>query len=294
MGGSHGANRHEERLCPERLDDSLAAENPVRFIDACVAHLDLTTRGLQRATPAATGRPAYNPANLWKRSIDGSLDRLRSRRRLAQATPRNVEWRGLLKTRRPDPKTMADFRKHSLQPLRPVCRECPVLGKPLALCAGTLVAIDGSKGKAVNAQERHCTADKLKHLRQQSAQRVAASRKDRAGQENEEDAGPPGGAVVENVQAKLEVLRDDETVGGRGRLLDARAGAGAHGVALDGVGVQSPAGVAPHRDAAAAGRPWRRCAWAQGRCVGSLALKQSTGESYTRCREHTDIARLRV
>ena len=91
MGFIHGANRHEESLFPERLDDYIAEENPVRFIDAFVDHRNLTTLGLQRATPAATGRPAYHPAELLKLYISGSLYRLRSRRRLEQATHRNVE-----------------------------------------------------------------------------------------------------------------------------------------------------------------------------------------------------------
>ena len=43
MGFIHGANRHEEILFPERLDDSIAEENPVRFIAAFVDHLTLTT-----------------------------------------------------------------------------------------------------------------------------------------------------------------------------------------------------------------------------------------------------------
>jgi hypothetical protein len=43
----HGANRHEELLFPAQLDDSIAAEHPVRFIDAFVDHLHRTTRGLQ-------------------------------------------------------------------------------------------------------------------------------------------------------------------------------------------------------------------------------------------------------
>lgn len=64
MGFIHGANRHAESLFPERLDDYMAAEKPVRFIDAFVDHLDLTTLGLQRASPAATGRPASHPADL--------------------------------------------------------------------------------------------------------------------------------------------------------------------------------------------------------------------------------------
>jgi transposase len=207
MGFIHGANRHEEILFPERLDDYIAEENPVRFIDAFVDHLNLTTLGFQRATPAATGRPAYHPADLLKLYIYGYLYRLRSSRRLEQETHRNVELMWLLKKLRPDHKTIADFRKNNLKPMRQVCREFTLLCKQLDLFAGVLVAIDGSKFKAVNAKERNFTSDKLTHLLQQIDQRVEGYLKDLDGQDNEEDAGTPGGAVVENLQAKIETLQ---------------------------------------------------------------------------------------
>ena len=139
MGFIHGANRHEEILFPERLDDSIAAENLVRFLDAFVDHLNLTTLGFQRATPAATGRPAYDPAALLKLYIYGYLYYLRSSRRLFQATHRNVELMWLLKKLRPDHKTIADFRKNNLVALRQVCREFTLLCKQLDLFAGELV-----------------------------------------------------------------------------------------------------------------------------------------------------------
>ena len=139
MGFIHGAHRHEESLFPERLDDSMAEENPVRFIDAFVDHLNRTTLGFQRATPAATGRPAYHPAALLKLYIYGSLSRLRSSRRLEQETHRNVEFMWLLKKLRPDHKTIADFRKNKLVALRQVCREFTLLCKQLDLFAGELV-----------------------------------------------------------------------------------------------------------------------------------------------------------
>jgi transposase len=81
------AHYHEEILFPERLDDYIAEENPVRFIDTFVDHLTLTTLGFQRATPAATGRPASHPADLLQLYIYGYLSRRRSRRRLAQEPP---------------------------------------------------------------------------------------------------------------------------------------------------------------------------------------------------------------
>ena len=57
MGFIHGAPRPEAIRCPERLDDSIAAEHPVRFLDAFVDHRNRTMLGCQRATPAAPGRP---------------------------------------------------------------------------------------------------------------------------------------------------------------------------------------------------------------------------------------------
>jgi hypothetical protein len=57
MGFIHGANHHEVIGVPERLDDSMAEDNPVRFIDAFVDERDLVACGFQRAGPAVTGRP---------------------------------------------------------------------------------------------------------------------------------------------------------------------------------------------------------------------------------------------
>jgi transposase len=172
MGFIHGANRHAAILCPERLDDYLAEETPVRFLDAFGDHRKLTTLGFQRATPAATGRPAYHPADLLKLHIYGYLSRLRSSRRLEQEPRRKVELMWLFKKRQPDHKTMADFRKHNLVPLRQVCRECTLLGKPLDPFAGELVAIDGSQFKAVKANARNFTRDTLTTLLQQIDHRV--------------------------------------------------------------------------------------------------------------------------
>jgi transposase len=140
MGFIHGAHRHEESLCPERLDDYMAAENPVRCLAAFVDHLHLTILGFQRATPAATGRPAYHPAALVKRYIYGYRYRFRSSRRLAQATHRPMELMWLLKKLRPDHKTLADFRKNNLGPLRPVWREC-TLRQAKAVLGSTFEAV---------------------------------------------------------------------------------------------------------------------------------------------------------
>ena len=137
----------------------------------------------------------------------GYLSHLRSSRRLEQETHRKVEFMWLLKKLRPAHKTIADFRKHNLKPLRQVCRECTVLCKQLDLVAGELVAIDGRKFRAVNAKARNFTPDKRTKLLAQIDQRIEGYLQALDGQDPQEDAGPPGGAVADHVQAKIEALQ---------------------------------------------------------------------------------------
>jgi hypothetical protein len=102
---------------------------------------------------------------------------------------------------------MADFRKHTLKPLRQVCREVTVVGKPLDLFAGALVAIDGSKCNAVNAQERNGTQDQLAELLRQIDQRLEGYLQELDGHDHQDEAGTPVGAVADDAQAKLEALK---------------------------------------------------------------------------------------
>jgi Transposase and inactivated derivatives len=207
VGHIQGINRHEEILFPERLDDYIVKDNPIRFIDAFVDELDLETLGFRRAKPAATGRSAYNPADLLKLYIYGYLYRLRSSRRLEQETHRNVELMWLLKKLRPDHKTIAEFRKHNLEPLRQVWRAFTLLCKRLDLFSGEVVAIDGSKFKAVNSKERNFTKDKLKALLVRIEERLEAYLKELDRRDEQDDVGTSGGAHAEHLQAKSEVLK---------------------------------------------------------------------------------------
>jgi hypothetical protein len=74
-GHIQGTNRHEEIQCPQRLDEYSAADNPVRFSDACVDALDPAALGFRHVVAAATGRPSSQPSDLLKRYIDGYLSR---------------------------------------------------------------------------------------------------------------------------------------------------------------------------------------------------------------------------
>src|ERR1700716_2216260 len=140
-----GDERSQSTLFPERLDDYLGEDNPVRAIDVFVEELDLAKLGFEGAEPEATGRPAYHPATLLKIYIYGYLNRIQSSRRLERETQRNVELIWLIGRLMPDFKTIADFRKDNGKAIRSVCREFIVLCRDLKLFSEALVAIDGSK-----------------------------------------------------------------------------------------------------------------------------------------------------
>jgi len=168
-----GPDRTQAVLLPEVLDDYVGADNPVRFLDAFVAQLDLAAVGFQRAVPAETGRPGYDPGDLLRLYLYGYLHRIRSSRRLEQETHRNVELMWLLRRLTPDFKTIADFRRDHPQALKGVGREFILLCRRLDLFGGELLAIDGSKFRAVNARDRSYTPARLATLQRDIDRTIA-------------------------------------------------------------------------------------------------------------------------
>ena len=156
-----GHDRSQLLLLPEAVDDYVAADNPVRFIEAFVDGLDLAALGFIGTVPKATGRPGYAPADLLKLYIYGYLNRTRSSRRLEAETHRNIEVIWLLRHLKPDFKTIADFRRINHKAFRPVFRQFVLLCRELDLFGKELLAVDGTRIKAVNNKDRNFTRASL-------------------------------------------------------------------------------------------------------------------------------------
>jgi len=161
-GFIQGEDRTQATLFPERLDDYVAEDSPVRVIDIFIDELVLGGLGF-RTQPNDTGRPAYHPATMLKLFVYGYLNRVQSSRRLEREAQRNVELMWLTGRLVPDFKTIADFRKDNGEAIRRVCRQFVILCRNLNLFANAFVAIDGSKFKAVNNRDRNFTRAKMKH-----------------------------------------------------------------------------------------------------------------------------------
>jgi hypothetical protein len=106
----------------------------------------------------------------------------------------------------PDFKTIADFRKDNLQPLKAVARQFTLLCRKLELFGGELLAIDGSKFAAVNARDQNFNAAKLQDLIDRADARLAEYLKEL----DSADAAQPGGAALSKSELaqKIAALRE--------------------------------------------------------------------------------------
>ena len=199
-----GQVRSQLTLMPESLEDYIGADNPVRVIDAFVNALDLAEMGFD-ASAAATGRPGYHPALLLKIYIYGYLNRIQSSRRLERESGRNVELMWLTGRLSPDFKTIADFRRDNGKGIRNVCRRFVALCRQLDLFSEAIVAIDGSKFKAVNNRDKNFTPHKLEQRMKQIDESIERYLQELDTADRTQSA--DGSHRSQHIQEKLEKLR---------------------------------------------------------------------------------------
>jgi transposase len=207
MSYLRGPSRHEVQLLPACLDDYVRAESPARVIDVYVESLDFKKLGFAHAQPAETGRPPYHPADLLKLYLYGYLQRIRSSRRLEAEASRNLELMWLLRGVRPDFKTIADFRKDNRAAFKGLFKEFNLLCRKLDLFGAELVAIDGSKFKALNNSRRYYNQEQLREL----INRIESRIEEYLGELDQQDdqmQGVPGRADRQTMQQKLDWLRE--------------------------------------------------------------------------------------
>jgi transposase len=204
-----GEKRDQSILFPDTLDEYVSEEDPVRFIDAFVDSLDLEQLGFKHSkVDGGAGRPPYDPSDLLKLYVYGYLNQIRSSRRLEKACLSNLEVIWLMKKLTPDFKTMADFRKDNVDCIKPVFKEFVFLCRSLDLFGAELVAIDGSKFKAVNSTKRNLSektlAERLKRVEEKIAQYLKeVEENDKTDGERDVDS-----AKVEKLKEKLVKLEE--------------------------------------------------------------------------------------
>ena len=226
MSYLRGPDRAEVQLLPACLDDYVSTNAPVRFIEAYVEGLDLQALGLKRAQEPTLGRPPYHPADMIKLYVYGYLHRIRSSRRLEKESGRNLELMWLLRGIKPDFKTIADFRRDNRGVFKGLFKDFNLLCRQMGLFAAELVAVDGSKFKAVNNLRRYYTQEQLRDL----VEKVEGRIEEYLSQLDHQDSEAEGAAAESNpqgLQEKIEQLRQRQS--GYQQILEELKAAGENG-----------------------------------------------------------------
>ena len=166
-----GNNRNQ--TCFIILDDQLAADSPVRLIDAFVDKLDVQKLGFTGTVPKSEGRPPYAPQVLLKLYLYGYLNKIRSSRKLESECSRNIELQWLLQNLLPNYHTIADFRKLHPVPLQSMFKLYIQFLSDADLLGKTTIGIDGSKFKAVNSKKNNYNQKKIDKHQQFIADKTA-------------------------------------------------------------------------------------------------------------------------
>ena len=156
-----GTDRSQQNIFPLSMDEMVDQNNPVRIIDLFVNRFDFIQLGFVHAVPAGEGRPSFDPADMMKLYLYGYMNRIRSSRKLEKECERNIELIWLIKGLRPRFRTIADFRSRHAVQIKNFFRQFVLLIKGWDLIEGKLIAIDGTKLRAVNARKNNFNEDKI-------------------------------------------------------------------------------------------------------------------------------------
>jgi transposase len=156
-------NRHQ--LTFGSLEERVATDNPVRFIDAFVDTLDLSKLGFVCTTLKSEGRPPFHPKVFLKLYLYSYQNGLRSSRKMAKECTRNVELQWLIGELCPNYHSIADFRKINSPALRNTFKLFVDFLKHADLIGGEHIAIDGTKVRASNSKKNNYSPKKIeRHL----------------------------------------------------------------------------------------------------------------------------------
>lgn len=158
-----GLDRFQMRM--SSLEELIMKDNPVRFVDAFVEHLDLRKLGFEVSVSKTEGRPAFDSKVFLKLYFYGYINGLRSSRRLERECVRNLEVQWLLNSLQPNYHTIADFRKNNAEALQSTFKLFVGFLRDADLVAGNVVAIDGTKVRASNSKKNNYNPKKIaRHL----------------------------------------------------------------------------------------------------------------------------------
>ena len=187
------------------LEDTISADNPVRFIDAFVNTISLEKIGFTARVLKTEGRPSFDTKVFLKIYLYGYLNGIRSSRRLEKECHRNLEMQWLNEAICPNYHSIADFRKDNPKALKQLFKLFVSFLKNADLIAGETIAIDGTKSRAHNGKKSNFNQkkiDKHKEYIEAKTQEYLTALDQNDAQENT--------TTITDIQQKIERLKQNK------------------------------------------------------------------------------------
>jgi len=160
-------NRYQMQLLPQRIEEYITPDDPVRAYDAFIGALDFRDLGIT-LDANKVGNSEYHPKAMLKLLVYGYSYGIRSSRKLERATHHNLSFIWLTSGLKPDHKTIAEFRRKNKEALANVLKQCAKICIKLNLIEGNTLFLDGSKVRAnasiKNTWDKKKAQKALKHI----------------------------------------------------------------------------------------------------------------------------------
>ena len=160
-------NRYQMQLLPQRIEEYVPSDDPVRAYDAFIEALDFRDLGIT-LDPDKVGNSEYYPKAMLKLLVYGYSYGTRSSRKLERACHHNLSFIWLTSNLKPDHKTIAEFRRKNKEALAQVLKQCAKICIKLNLIEGNTLFLDGTKIRANASIGNTWTREKaqraLKHI----------------------------------------------------------------------------------------------------------------------------------
>ncbi len=165
-------SREQLVLFPEKLDDAIPTDHPVRTVWALLQKIDW--KSWEDQYVLINGQPPIHPSILVGVILYGQLKRIRTSRALEDALQVRMDFRWLAEGRTIDHSTIAKFRTAHPDRLREVFVQLGLIAEQMGHLTLVTLGYDGTRLRASNRRSGTRTPDELRQAKEALAKEFAA------------------------------------------------------------------------------------------------------------------------
>lgn len=156
-------------LFPEKLDDVIASDHPIRLLDDILERLDW--KAWESAYVLVRGQPPIHPRVIAGVILYGIMKRIRTSRALEEALEVRTDFRWLAQGRSIDHTTLSRFRTKNNQLIKDLFVQIALVGRTLGHLSLATLGFDGTRMRASNRKSGSQTPDELRQAKRELSEK---------------------------------------------------------------------------------------------------------------------------